>query len=155
MKTLTLCEKAGMANMQVDLDDQETVDIYVTLLAANQVEAGMLAEARGKAMRAEFFPRPATLLQACVPIRDRIHVERERERMRRLVPAVDEEGRHWMASPEHVVNGRLLAKDVAVELGAIRFSSLPRLPEVLEGMPETKDLSGGEEDFSEEETECN
>lgn len=110
VKTLTLCEKAGLANRTVDLDDDEVIEIYVATLAAHGITAQALRGAQASILIQKFFPRPGDLVELAKPVQERMQHERKRNWYRSLVDAVDGKGHPVLAPPDRVRDGVLVPR---------------------------------------------
>lgn len=106
---LTLAEKAGLSFRTVDLEDRETFQLYAAVLAAQAIEPAHVKRAALLLMSAEKeFPKPATVLAYCEKARELISAEAERERVSRLVIAIDEHGNRVAIDRSRVRAGRVL-----------------------------------------------
>lgn len=100
VKVLTLAEKCGLANQNVNLDEQDPIRVYVGLLAEHGVRAEHVESASSLILARTFFPRPGEFLDCCLEAKLVMDVARKRAYLNALTEGKTQDGFVILASPD-------------------------------------------------------
>lgn len=106
---LSVLEKALSNPHKINLDDEETLKVYLSVLRDEPVDGEIIAEAiRMIAKTEKFFPAPAIVVEYARKAAEEVRYRRTREYLDRCVSCVDENGLPCIAPKERVRAGLLL-----------------------------------------------